>query len=122
MKTQLKTLAGAIALGFVLLAFGPATSTAQASHLVRQGFRGNFVHRTFVPVRRGFVAGPSSGSQRAFFAPRPFRTVRVFVALPFPHWTYQRVYTSYPGAYCPYSTPFPLAPGGRPRGCPPFFF
>ena len=41
--------------------------------------------------------------------PRPYRVVRVFVPVPFPHWVYRRVYYATPyygarygGAYRPY--------------------
>ncbi len=64
---------------------------------------------------RVFV-GPTRFSHRAFFAGprlrhrfvgggfRPFRTVRVFVYDPFPHWIYRRVYDGYDpyDPFCPY--------------------
>jgi hypothetical protein len=105
MGTKLKSLASAIALGFALLFFGPATSTAQAEHFSRHGsFHGRaFAHRSFVPFRRhAFVRPFHSFAPRAFYAhPRPYRMVRVFVYDPFPRWVYRRVCYDgpYTGAY-----------------------
>jgi hypothetical protein len=91
------------------LSFGPATPKASAwdggsrsaysgrfagSH-GRDFFRGGrfprFAHRS-VFVHRSFVRRPFF-VHRPFF--RPFRSVRVFVYDPFPHWVIRRVYDDY---------------------------
>ena len=108
MGTKLKSLASAIGLGFALLFFGPATSTAQAEHFSRHGsFHGRaFAQRNFVPFRHHAFARPFHRfAPRAFYPySRPYRLVRVFVYDPFPRWVYRRVYASapYAGAYCGY--------------------
>ena len=83
------------------LSFGPATPKASAwDRGSRSAFSGRFVgphgrvffrggrfprfaHRSFFARRPFFV-------HRPFF--RPFRSVRVFVYDPFPHWVIRRVY------------------------------
>jgi hypothetical protein len=105
MANKVKSLASAAALGSALLFLGPSTSTARADQFRHGRFDGRVsVHRSFAPVRhRGFVRPFRAFAPRVAFAPRPYRLVRVFVAVPFPHWAYRRVYYSaYPGAYCPY--------------------
>lgn len=108
MGTTAKSFAAAVALGFALLFFGPATSTAQADHFGRNGsFHGRgFAHRSFVPFRHhGFARPFQRFAPRAFYGyPRPYRLVRAFVYDPYPRWVYRRVYTTpySTGAYCPY--------------------
>jgi hypothetical protein len=111
MGIKRKSLASAIALGFALLAFGPAASTAQADSFGRHGsFQGrhSFAHRGFAPIRRHAFGRPFHGfGPRVGFGfgfARPYRLVRVFVYDPFPRWIYRRVYydAPYAGAYCGY--------------------
>jgi hypothetical protein len=109
MGIQWKSLASAIALGLGLLAFGPATSTAEADQIV--------VQRNFSPVGyhgHGYVHHyhpyPYRYGPRVSYAyPAPYPVVRVFVPLPFPHWVYRPAYAApysnyapYAGAYRPY--------------------
>ena len=114
MGNTVRSFAAAAALGFALLFFGPATSTARADHFgPNVSFSGHFPlphgslnvnvghgprfgrHRSFVRHRfaRPFFARP-------YFARRPYRLVRVFVYDPYPRWIYRRVYYSRP--YCGY--------------------
>jgi len=90
-----------------ILSFSPATPKASAwdggarfafsgrfvgPHgrvFVRSGHFPRFVHRRFFADRPFFV-------HRSFV--RPFRSVRVFVYDPFPHWAVRRVY--YDDPYC----------------------
>jgi len=100
MGIKLKSLASALALGFGLLAFGPATRTAKAEHLGAPVV----VTAGFAPV--GYPAyGPAYRYGRPYrHYARPYRVVRVFAPLPFPHWVYRRVYyrAPYYGGYSPY--------------------
>jgi hypothetical protein len=100
MGIQWKSLASAIAIGFALLAFGPATSTAKADHLIIQAGVAPAGYYSARPYHR-----------YAYAYPRPYRVVRVFAPLPFPHWVYRRLaygygshasYGPYAGAYRPY--------------------
>lgn len=115
MGNKTKSFSAAVALGFALLFFGPATSTAQAERFGRHGsfhgrndsFHGrSFSHRSFGSFRhRGFVRPFHRFAPHAFYAhPRPYRFARVFVYDPYPRWVYRRVYydAPYAGAYCPY--------------------
>jgi hypothetical protein len=112
MGNKTKSFAAAAALGFALLFFGPATSTAQAERFGRHGsFQGrhelfsgrSFSHRSFGSFRhRGFVRPFHRFAPRAFYGyQRPYRLVRVFVYDPYPRWVYRRVYSGgpYAGAY-----------------------
>jgi len=118
MGNRMKSLAAAIALGFALLFFGPAASTARADDFgPHVSFSGNF------PLPHGSIHvnvghGPRFGGHyshashrfarpyyaRSYFARRPYRLVRVFVYDPYPRWIYRRVYYRpySSGAYCPY--------------------
>jgi hypothetical protein len=93
MGIKLKSFVSALALGFALLAFGPATSAAKADHL-----------RHFAPGRHHVRPYRRFAPRAAFVHPRPYRVVRVLIYDPFPRWVYRRVYTGpyYAGAYCPY--------------------
>ena len=108
-KTRLLGWLAGVALA-AALSFGPATPKASAwDGGSRFAFSGRFVG----PHGRVFVRGghfPRFG-HRSFFAPRPFfrghrpffrsfRTARVFVYDPFPHWVVRRVY--YDPACYPY--------------------
>jgi hypothetical protein len=107
-KGKLKSLLSAAALGFALLAFGPATSTAKAAPVnAHAAFRGGHGHNGHFHGHA--VARPYYGARFAYGYPypygysypyypyaAPYRVVRVFVPLPFPHWVNQRVYTPYP--------------------------
>jgi hypothetical protein len=101
--SKLKSLASAAALGFALLAFGPATSTAKAEpvhgHGSYYGHRHAGHYRPYYGryVRYGYgypYAYPYAYPYYPYVA--PYRIVRVFVPLPFPHWVNQRVYAPYP--------------------------
>jgi hypothetical protein len=90
------------------LSFGPATPKASAwDGESRFAFSGRFVgpharvfvrgvhfprfaHRPFFVHRSFFARRPFVRVHRPFF--RPFRSVRVFVYDPFPHWVVRRVY------------------------------
>jgi len=93
----------------VALSFGPATPKASAWEggsrfafsgqfvgphgrvFVRGGHFPRFAHRPFFAHRSFFARRPFFGRvHRPFF--RPFRSVRVFVYDPFPHWVVRRVY------------------------------
>ena len=101
-----KSLASAVALGFALLAFGPATSTAKAEpvygHAGYYGghghaghYHGRYYGRAHVRYGYGYpYAYPYAYPYYPYVA--PYRIVRVFVPLPFPHWVNQRVYAPYP--------------------------
>jgi hypothetical protein len=107
-KGKLKSLASAVALGFALLAFGPATSTAKAAPVsARAAFHGGHVHGGHGHFHGHAAVRPYYGARFAYGYPypyaypyspyaAPFRIVRVFVPLPFPHWVNQRVYAPYP--------------------------
>ena len=97
MGIQWKSLASALTLGFGLLAFGPATSTAKADRF--SGPAPVVVHHNVAPVRYRAHA-----YVRPYRFARPYRVVRVFAPLPFPHWAYRRVYYTAPycGGYSPY--------------------
>jgi hypothetical protein len=102
--SKLKSLASAAAIGFALLAFGPATSTAKAE----PAFHGGHVHGGHGGHFHGHaVVRPYYGARYRYGYPypyaypyspyaAPYRIVRVFVPLPFPHWVNQRVYAPYP--------------------------
>ena len=97
MGIKVKPFASALALGFGLLAFGPATSTAKADHVKHGKFHKKaVVHGSFAPVRhRAYVRPYHRYASRVSFAypyPRPYRLVRVLVYDPFPRWVYRRVY------------------------------
>jgi hypothetical protein len=106
LRGKLKSLASAAALGFALLAFGPATSTAKAAtvnaHVAFRGGHGHGGHGHFHGhVRPYYGARFRYGYPYPYAYPyypyaAPYRVVRVFVPLPFPHWVYQRVYAPYP--------------------------
>jgi hypothetical protein len=122
MGNKTKSFASAVALGFALLFFGPATSKAQADHFgPHVSFQGHFPlphgsinvhagngryfrHHSYYPRHR--YARPQYGYGHSYFrSQRPYRLVRVFVYAPYPRWVYRRVYsTSYStgGAYRPY--------------------
>ncbi len=96
MGIQLKSLVTALALGFALLFFGPAVSTAQAAPAhAHAAFRaGRFHGRAFVGPRVAF------GHPYPYYPyPAPYRVVRVLVPFPFPHWVARRVYAPYPYGY-----------------------
>jgi len=105
-KGKLKSLLSAAALGFALLAFGPATSTAKAApvnaHAAFRGGRGHAGHfHGHAVVRPYYGARFAYGYRYPYAYPyypyaAPYRVVRVFVPLPFPHWVNQRVYAPYP--------------------------
>lgn len=107
MGIKWKSLASAIALGFALLAFGPATSTARADSFGRHGSfqaRHSFA-RGFAPFRRPAFVRPfhGFGPRVGFGFARPYRLARVLVYDPFPRWIYRRVYYApHAGAYCGY--------------------
>lgn len=110
MGTKTKSFLSAIALGFGLLFFGPATSDAQAQHA------GPYVEfRGQLPLPHGSVnvyanngnhhgkhdrnrsysrhSRPHYGRSYSRHH-RPYRLVRVFVHDPYPRWVYRRVYHS----------------------------
>jgi len=104
LRRKLKSLASAVALGFALLAFGPATSTAHAAPVSAHGsFHG---HGHAVRFHGHAVVRPNFGARFAYGYPypygfaypyaAPYRVVTVFVPLPFPHFVTQRVYAPYP--------------------------
>jgi hypothetical protein len=97
MGIKLKSLASALALGFALLAFGPATSKAKADPLIVQAGVAPVRHHAY--VRPYYRYGPRVG----YAYPRPYRVVRVFVPLPFPHWVHRRVYYTAPYYAGPYA-------------------
>jgi hypothetical protein len=111
MGLKIKSLASAAALGFALLAFAPAAKAEPAvvnARFAPVAHHGHYGHghayvRPYRPYYRPRVA---YGYPYAYAAPYP--VVRVFVALPFPHWVYRPAYTapyaSYPyaGAYVPH--------------------
>ena len=106
MGLKLKSLASALAVGFALLAFGPAASTAKADQLVVTAGFAPAGYPAYAPAYR--YARPY---RHAFARPyRAYRVVRVFAPFPFPHWVYRRVYyrpyypayPPYAGAYSPY--------------------
>ena len=99
METRTRSLVSAIALAFVVLFFGPSTSSAEAKHArpyapyhvkhnPYQGYARPYYGRAYAPHYR-----PSYPS---------YRMVRVFVYDPFPRWVYRRVYYAPPvvGPYC----------------------
>jgi hypothetical protein len=123
MGTKTKSFLSAVALGFGLLFFGPATSDAQAQHAGPYvEFRGQF------PLPHGSIdvyannAGHhgkrygrhyrnrsySRHQSRPYYGRsyyrhhRPYRLVRVFVYDPYPRFVYRRVYYSQriAGDYC----------------------
>ena len=89
MGKRSRSFLSALALGSAVLFFGPAASKANASP---RWHAGPFHRHSF--VARGFVRHP--------FVRRPFRTVRVFVYAPFPHWVFRRVYFAPPFACAPF--------------------
>ena len=107
-KGNWKSLASAVALGFALLAFGPATSTAQAApvggyvafhgghgHGGHDGhFHGHAVVRPYYGARYRYGYGYPYAYPYPYVA--PYRVVTVFVPLPFPHFVTRRVYAPYP--------------------------
>jgi hypothetical protein len=72
------------------VAFSGRFVAPHARVFVRGGRFPRFAHRPFFVHRSFFAPRPFVGVHRAFF--RPFRTVRVFVYDPFPHWIIRRVY------------------------------
>jgi hypothetical protein len=95
MGTKTKSFLSAVALGFAVLFFGPATSSADAEHhryaRHQRHHRSYYGHRSIRPYY-----GPSH-----FRHHRPYRLVRVFVYDPFPRWVYRRVYSAPPVYYAP---------------------
>ena len=106
-KTRLVRWIAGVALASAL-SFGPAAAVASAwdggsrfafsgrfagPHgrvFVHAGRFPRFAHRPFFARRSFFAPRPFFRVHRPFF--RPFRSVRVFVYDPFPHWVVRRVY------------------------------
>ena len=110
MGNNAKSFVAAVALGFALLFFGPATS-AQAGHFGPYvSFQGHF------PLPHGSIhvnVGKGRHFRRHSYSPRhrysrpyhgrsyyrhhrPYRLVRVRVFDPYPRWVFRRVYYSQP--------------------------
>lgn len=92
MRSRAKSFTLAAAAIFAVLLFGGSASKADArengprvtSGARRGGYGYSRQFRRVGPYRGRF-------DNRVYAA--PYRTVRVFVAFPFPHWVLQRVYT-----------------------------
>ncbi len=109
-KGNWKSLASAAALGFALLAFGPATSTVQAApvsgHAAFHGghghgghdghFHGHAVVRPYYGARYRYRYSYPYPYGYPYRYAAPYRVVTVFVPLPFPHFVTRRVYAPYP--------------------------
>ena len=112
MGTRTRSLVSVIALAFAILFFGPTTSNAQA--WVGHG-SGHFAHSQYHGghgrhgVRHGYgYTGRFGWGYGPYVQPyylNPYRTVRVFVAFPFPHWVFRQVYYG-PRVAAPYVSPY----------------
>ena len=133
MVTRTRSLVSFIALAFALLFFGPSTSNAQAKdgrgdgrghagygqhygygHSQRYGYGQHYGYGYGYGyghhgVGHGYgYTSPSYGSGYGSYGQPyfdPYRTVRVFVPFPFPHWVFRRVYYGPPVA-APYYSPY----------------
>jgi hypothetical protein len=115
MWKKAKWFAAAATVAFAVLFFGPATSKAFAwdngPHVSFYGhfplphgsisvYSSNGPYRYHRPYYNRFATRPFYGRSyygRSYYRPyfRPYRSVRVFVYDPFPHWVVRRVYDPY---------------------------
>ena len=129
-----RSLVSSIALAFALLFFGPSTSDAQAKdgrygrghggysqhyggghdqhhrygHSQRYGYGQHYGHGRYGAGHGYGYTSPYYGWGYGSYAQPyldPYRTVRVFVPFPFPHWVFRRVYYGPPVA-APYYSPY----------------
>jgi hypothetical protein len=123
MVTRTRSLVSVISLAFALLFFGPSTSNAQAKDGRGDG-RGHAAYSRHygggygqhygygyghfgVGHGYGYISPSYGWGYGSYAQPHfdPYRTVRVFVPFPFPHWVFRRVYYGPPVA-SPYYSPY----------------